>query len=93
MDAAPEREVGIVRAADIEPVGRLEHVRVPVGGADRDGDVVARADLEAARRGAGAHAPRGHLYRGIEARKLVDGPAECPTGRRVTDRMRANRPG
>ena len=73
VDAAPEREVGIVRAADIEPVGRLEHVRVPVGGADQDGDVVARADLEPVHRAVGPRAPDGRLRRGIEAQQLLDG--------------------
>ena len=41
VDAAPERQVRTVSAADIEPVGIVEHVRVPVGRAEQDDDVVA----------------------------------------------------
>ncbi len=72
MDAAPKREVGTVRAADIEPVGLVEHVRVAVGGADQDGEVVAGADLEPVHRAVGTRTPDGDLHRGIEAEQLLD---------------------
>ena len=63
----PSERWGTARAADTEPVGVLEDVRVAVGDADQDGDVVARADLEAVHRAVGAGAPERRLPRGIEA--------------------------
>ena len=49
MDPAPERQVRAVAPADIEPVGVVEHVRVPVGRAEKDDDVVASPHGKAVR--------------------------------------------
>ena len=63
VDAAPEREVGVRVAPDIEPVRIVERVRIPVARAEQDEDVVAPAQRESVHLAIGKHAHLRGLYR------------------------------
>ena len=73
VDPAPERDVGPGVAPDIEPVRILEHVRIPVGRAQKEHDVVAFPQRNAAHLAVGEHAPKIRLHRRVESEELLDG--------------------
>ena len=67
VDPAPEREVPALAAIDVEAVRIDEHVRIPVGRAQKEHDVVAFPQPEAVHLAVREHTPKVHLHRRVEA--------------------------
>ena len=63
MDAASERQVGALAASDIKAVGILEDVRVPIGRAEKQDEVVAFAQCSPVHLTISEHASKIRLHR------------------------------
>ena len=72
VDAPPEGQVGALGAADIEAVWVFERIRVAVGSADQDNDVVPFPHLGPVHLAVRKRAPERRLRRRIVAQQLFD---------------------
>ena len=82
MDAGAEAEVGVGRAAGVEPVGVGEDRRVPVGRAEQGGDLLPRPDPDAGSSTSRVGRPLEQLERRVEAEHLLGGRRARAPGRR-----------
>src|SRR5450631_175302 len=77
MRARGKRKMPVGRARDIQPVGRIELLRVPVGRTDAKMQRASGRNIDATQAGVNGGSPITELIRTLESKKLLDrGPDE-----------------
>ncbi len=76
MDPVAERQVAVVGASEVQPVGLGKPTRIPIRRAEPKFDEVSRANPRTAQRQVVRRQPRGHLGRTVVAEQLLDGRSD-----------------